>query len=85
MPKIEVIAGGYALELEVPTDHQVMDSLRYQLMLTLTNHKFQALALQPDGENQLTAVAALQVAITTAMVDALPQIITTPGITVGPE
>ena len=47
-------------------------------MLQLVTPEFQRLALDPGGEAQLTAVAALQAAITAAMTAALPQVTITP-------
>ena len=80
MATITVIAAGYEAELDVPDDSQVMDALRYQTMLTTTAELFQIVASNDatDRNNQLTALAALQVAIDAARDAALPALSLTP-------
>lgn len=84
MASIQVTTAGYEVELDIPDDDQVTDAHRYHIMLDITRDRFQDLADDPypvsdtTRADQLTALAALQAAITATMAAALPQVTITP-------
>ncbi len=74
---IEVTAAGYTASMDVPTKQQLEDAQAYSLMLTIAAEQFQIKA-RSDRDDEVTAIAALQLAINAARDAAIPALQLTP-------